>query len=182
MQSETNEVDGVRGWCSCGDQGHPIKPGVSSSEKGLAYTLCVKCGKCVKSSRENNLWYGVKCNDVVMWDRDYARNLCGKYGVNPPMHWMVLSLHCLQGSNGILPTKGDCEFYAEVSRAQEKYFKIPDGEVVVPGRCSCAAPEVSLVGKETSKPFMVCTRCGLVNEPKNGNGINSKVRDNRSGE
>lgn len=152
-------IDGIRGWCKCGERAHLIVPGCGL-DKGLAYRLCCNCGYVMPSSREVEFPDGSKCREVVVWDCANARALCGKYGVDPESCDFMLTFH--RKVNGPLNSKGEIDFYHVISRAQEKFLNVPDGEVVIPGHCTCVTPDISYVGEKSSSPFIVCVHCGLV--------------------
>lgn len=57
----------------------------------------------------------------------------------------------------------------EMKNAQDRLKAIPDGQVVVPGKCSCKEPDVIKTGFFDNQEFYVCLLCGRVYVPVNCN-------------
>ncbi len=140
--ADANKVDssvgiGVRGWCRCGGKkdkgcccGYGAILGASATDCPYVYTLCKRCGKCVRDP--DNL-FDVKVEVALQ----KAKNMTTS------------------------------QFLAERKKAQARLLAIPDGQIVIPGKCVCEKPDVIKAGSLDGKEFYVCLLCGRCYVPVN---------------
>lgn len=143
---------GVRGWCKCGAEhgkihragggGHWLLFISSASKASLLgdyqYRLCGRCWRLFKPKRSGD--------EAEIIDLRIER----KYGE-------------LAGSR--IPTY---KYKELLKQAENKLLDIPDGEVVIPGTCSCKVPDP--ISNAGSLSDYVCILCGRVRLPDaNGN-------------
>ena len=136
---------GVRGWCKCPGRsahitmGNLHRMGEDFKIADYSYFFCSECYRCRRDLDD------VAClnNDgpIRIWDVKVAR-ANGFYG------------------KGHLD--GDTEKL--LVDAQEKIFKIQDGEVVIPGLCRCESPRIWLFGESPNRIEM-CKDCGRPRSP-----------------
>lgn len=131
------EKIGVRGWCRCGGKkdkgcccGYGAILGASATDCPYVYTLCKRCGKCVRDP--DNL-IDVKVEVALQ----KAKNMTTS------------------------------QFLAERKKAQARLLAIPDGQIVIPGKCVCEKPDVIKAGSLDGKEFYVCLLCGRCYVPVN---------------
>ena len=146
------EAVGVRGWCKCNaNGGHSefVGQGLLFEENApkdapkvegdFIYIVCNKCGLCERNRQIGGDGPVRKCHIIDM-------RVCRKYGD--------------QKGKTITPKQYE-ELLLEADR---KLLAIPDGQIVVPGKCVCTKPDPTSVGLYTDK-FYVCIICGRVRLP-----------------
>ena len=150
LTGEFDDHVGVRGWCICGeDHGKRYVVGdmfcmYSKLECDLAYTVCGRCGHAVHS--KDCAGEGLQIVDVKLY-KELKRRNGGK------LAWL----------DAVDPLKA----------RQSKLEAIPDGQIVVAGKCACREPDPIKVGftnRETGE-FFVCCLCGRVREPDENGDI-----------
>ncbi len=137
--NSAERIIGVKGWCSCDRDYKSVIVGAGEefawSEKpvpGYAYVLCLHCGKCRRPSKSDP-------DDIVIWDR-------------------VKEVQLFQNADSDMTTH---DYVKAKMAVQEKLLKIPDGEVVIPGKCSCKEPSPVQGGSAETELVSVCAACGL---------------------
>ena len=151
---ETVNVDnsrpGVRGWCDCGDdRGKRYIVGdmfcmYEKLECDLAYTLCGRCGCVVRP--KDCAGEGLQIVDVRLY-RELKQEKGGK------LEWL----------DAVKPLRA----------RQSKIEAIPNGQIVVEGRCVCKVADPINVGftYKITGEFYVCCTCGRVREPDENGGV-----------
>ena len=166
---------GVRGWCHCWEH-EPPGQGVllSVGEGNLAvgemndlesaeifrdeygatqrcsgkysYTICSHCGKCYTSQKVGDSYDyngGGELTDAVIFNKWYDK----------------------AGSE--IPTQ---EYFRMQKVSRDKLLAVPDGHVVIPGKCDCKYPDPVSVALKADE-FYVCCFCGRVRLPDKSGGI-----------
>ena len=132
---------GVRGWCKCGRHVlNIVGAGVffdETIEYDYLYTICTKCGKC-HSNRHPGDPYSLERAQIM------DVRIMRKYG------------------DSIGDNISRQEYEAMLREAEDKLLAIPDGEIVIPGQCSCKKPAPLKVGVNSMDAFYVCETCGRV--------------------
>lgn len=166
MQSQKSES----GLCGCESIGHPVtKKGDSQvGVRGWCHCWADSNGRGLNlvglgdwsGDMVGNTGLGVNRGDYSY----YLCDLCGKCFTarergderDPDMQ----DLHVVEkytGSN--IP---DYKYTDLLRSAQDRLLTIPDGGVVIPGKCVCKSPELLKVGLSSPKQFYVCSFCGRV--------------------
>lgn len=145
VQSETNEVDGVRGWCKCLEKQETSY--AKSVQVGLdwivdstipmpkySYVLCMRCGRCRRPRLDSpaNLY----CPEI--FDNQLEMQLVATNGLRT------------------------CDYVNARKDVERKFVGISDGQVVFPGKCSCKKPVPIW---DESNVACVCRLCGLCYAP-----------------
>ena len=60
--------------------------------------------------------------------------------------------------------------HQEFKEAERKLFAIPDGQIVIPGKCTCASPDPIKTGFVDNDEYYICCNCGRVYVPV-GNSV-----------
>ena len=142
--------EGVCGWCDCGDDnGKRYIVGdmlcmYGKLECDLAYTLCGRCGCVVRP--KDCVGEGLQIVDVRLY-KELKQKSGGK----------------LAWSDAFKPLKA----------RQSKIEAVPNGQIVVGGRCVCKVADPIKVGftNKITGEFYVCCTCGRVREPDENGGI-----------
>ena len=126
---------GVKGWCRCG------------SQKGRIYSVG---GGDAKGNQQG----------------PYTYSLCGRCGkIERPKD--------TDGSLWILDNEMERKRRLEKRNYSHKDFKelerkllaIPDGQIVIPGKCTCASPDPTKTGFVDNDEYYICCNCGRVYVP-----------------
>lgn len=167
VQSNAVSDIGVRGWCHCWEHEPPwsgarLLVGEANSSTvaefmGAAYgvtqrctgkykyMICSLCGKCVTSQKIGDKYGDIAASEFV--DIEIYDKWHDKAG-------SVISIQ---------------EYCRMQQASRDKLLAVPDGQIVIPGKCDCKYPDPVSVALKAEK-FYVCCFCGLVRLPdKNGN-------------
>ena len=126
---------GVKGWCRCG------------SQKGRIYSVG---GGDAKGNQQG----------------PYTYSLCGRCGkIERPKD--------TDGSLWILDNEMERKRRLEKRNYSHKDFKelerkllaIPDGQIVIPGKCACTSPDPTKTGFVDNDEYYICCNCGKVYVP-----------------
>lgn len=145
--NETSSEVGIRGWCKCkekretsgargdmvGIAGTIFGIGIGGDESApmarYLYTFCRYCGKC----RQPELDYPDHSYTPNIWDNQLEMQLAVTNGLRT------------------------CDYVNARKAVERKFMKIPDGQIVFPGKCTCKRPDPIRDGFHTT---CVCVKCG----------------------
>lgn len=128
---------GVRGWCKCG------------GKKGTE--CCCGYGAVFGEGKTDCRYMYVLCRR------------CGKCVRDPDNVFDVKVEEMLQKTKHMTTS----QVLAERKKAQARLLAIPDGQIVIPGKCVCEKPDVIKAGSLDGKEFYVCLLCGRCYVPVN---------------
>jgi hypothetical protein len=149
-----NDADiGVKGWCKCGANhgkiftlGYgPLLDLKNDGSKFAAnmgdyfYRLCGRCGKIFKPSRKIGERGEAEIIDTHIYNQYFEQ----------------------AGASIPLP-----QYHAMLCQSEDKLLSIPDGQIVIPGKCTCKEPDPIKTGFVDNEEFFVCIFCGRVRLPE----------------
>lgn len=126
---------GVKGWCRCGNQ------------KGRIYSVG---GGDAKGNQQG----------------PYTYSLCGRCGkIERPEDadgslWILDNE--MERKRRLEKRKYSHQDFKEVER---KLLAIPDGQIVIPGKCACTSPDPTKTGFVDNDEYYICCNCGRVYVP-----------------
>ena len=127
---------GVRGWCTCGAEHGKIY--YVGYESDYAYHLCGRCGKVDRPWRKKG--EDANLDSIRIIDNRIVKKYEECAGRDIPKY----------------------QYRAMLKRAEDSFIDIPDGQIVMSGKCNCKKPDPIKTGFVDNDEYYVCCSCGKV--------------------